>query len=169
MQSIFENFRILKISKFDFIGFMVLKEILDFSQQNMNKFMFRKMIFLEIHELSIIFKCICKYCFSHYLVLNCIHEEAIIRTYSSASLTGGNQVDGLPPVRNISNWARVGPRTPVLSTMKMMFWRELSSINSLESDMIILDNVLKLWIELIKYRNHNVGGKSYLMQTSLKV
>ena len=35
--------------------------------------------------------------------------------------------------------------------------------------MIILDNVLKLWIELIKYRNDNAGEKLYLMQTFLKV
>ena len=31
--------------------------------------------------------------------------------------------------------------------------------------MIILDNVLEIYIELIKQRNDNVGEKFYLMQT----
>ena len=35
--------------------------------------------------------------------------------------------------------------------------------------MIILDCVLKLWMELIKYRNDNAGEKFYLVQTFSKV
>ena len=46
--------------------------------------------------------------------------------------------------------ARVGPRTPVVLTLKKLFWREISSESDRRSDMIILDNVFKIWIELIK-------------------
>ena len=35
--------------------------------------------------------------------------------------------------------------------------------------MIVLDNVLKRWIELIKWRNDNAGEKFYLMRTFSKV
>ena len=35
--------------------------------------------------------------------------------------------------------------------------------------MIILDHVLKLWIELIKYENDNAREKFYLMQAISKV
>ena len=34
---------------------------------------------------------------------------------------------------------------------------------------IVLDNVLRLWIELIKWINDNAGEKFYLMQTFSKV
>ena len=82
----------------------------------------------------------------------------------STSPPCGNLVDGLPHdchTKTIAKRARLGPRTPVLSTMKMLFWRKLSSISSLESDMIVLDNVSKLWIELIKWRNDNAMEKFY--------
>ena len=70
--------------------------------------------------------------------------------------------------KTIAKRARVGPRKPVLSTMKMLFWRKLSSISSLESDMIILYHVLKLWIELIKYENDNATKKFYWLEVSQK-
>ena len=34
---------------------------------------------------------------------------------------------------------------------------------------IVLDYVLRIWIELIKYRNDNAGEKFYLVQTFSKV
>ena len=46
--------------------------------------------------------------------------------------------------------ARVEPRTPVVLPMKIMFMMKILSISCRRSDMIVLDNVLKIWIELIK-------------------
>ena len=76
---------------------------------------------------------------------------------------GGNLVDGLPPARHragvfpmesntktIAKRARVGPRTQVHMTMKKLCWTRIPSTCGLGSDMIVLDNVWKLWIELIR-------------------
>ena len=52
--------------------------------------------------------------------------------------------------KTIAKRARVGPRTPVVLTMKKLFWMGISSISARLSDMIISDNVLKIWMELIK-------------------
>ena len=46
--------------------------------------------------------------------------------------------------------ARVEPRTQVHVTMKMLFGNIISSISARLSDIIILDDVSKIWIELIK-------------------
>ena len=62
----------------------------------------------------------------------------------------------------------MGPRTPIVSTMKGMFSIRISSTSGLGSDMIILDNVLKIRIELIKCQNDNVTEKFYLVQTIFK-
>ena len=43
----------------------------------------------------------------------------------------------------VAKRGRVGPRTQMHMTMKMLFWRRLSSLTGLESYIIILDNVLK--------------------------
>ena len=51
---------------------------------------------------------------------------------------------------DIAKRARPGPRTTVLLTMIMMFWIRKPSTSGLGSDMIVLDNALKIWIELIK-------------------
>ena len=40
--------------------------------------------------------------------------------------------------------ARVGPRTQILSTMKKLFWMRISSTSARLSDMIALDNALKI-------------------------
>ena len=53
--------------------------------------------------------------------------------------------------------------------MIMMFWIIIPSTSGLGSDMIVLDNVLKIWMELIKYRNDNAGEKFYMVQTFSKV
>ena len=69
----------------------------------------------------------------------------------STSAPCGNLVNGLPHdchTKTIAKQARVGPRTQM--HMNKLFWKKISSTRSLESDMIILDNVFKLWIELIK-------------------
>ena len=81
----------------------------------------------------------------------------------STSYPSGNQVDGSPLVaieqgvlpsksntKTVSNWARVGPRTPVLLTMNILFLISIPSISRLGSPIIVLDYVLKLWIELRK-------------------
>ena len=52
--------------------------------------------------------------------------------------------------KTIAKRARVGPRTQIVLTMKMLFSVRISSISVRGSDMIVLDNVLKIWIELIK-------------------
>ena len=44
-----------------------------------------------------------------------------------------------------------------------------SSISARLRDMIILDNVLKIRVELIKQRNDNAGEKLYLVQAFSKV
>ena len=71
----------------------------------------------------------------------------------STSYPSGNQVDGSPLVANtktIAKRARVGPRTPVLLTMKMLFYIMFVSNMCLGITIIILVHVLKLWIEQIK-------------------
>ena len=96
----------------------------------------------------------------------------------STSYPSGNQVDGSPLVaifpmesntKTIAKRARVGPRTLVLLTMKMLFQIMFVSDKRLEISIIILVHVLKLWIELIKQRNDNAGEKFYLMQAFSKV
>ena len=82
----------------------------------------------------------------------------------STSPPCGNLVDGLPHdchTKTIAKRARVEPRTPILLTMKMLFSTEISSNSARLSDMIVLDIVLKLWIELIKYRNDNTRKEFY--------
>ena len=57
--------------------------------------------------------------------------------------------------KTIAKRARVGPRTPVVLTMENMFLMEISSISCLGSPIIFLDNVLKIWIELLTLPNDN--------------
>ena len=45
---------------------------------------------------------------------------------------------------DIAKRARVGPRTPVVSTMKMLLLRRISSTSRLGSPIIIIDLVLKI-------------------------
>ena len=52
--------------------------------------------------------------------------------------------------KTIAKQARVEPRTPVVFTMIIMFLVIIPSISGLGSDMIVLDNVFKIWIGLIK-------------------
>ena len=52
--------------------------------------------------------------------------------------------------KTIAKRARVEPRTQVHVTMEKLFWIRISSISGLGGDMIVLDNVLKIGIELIK-------------------
>ena len=66
--------------------------------------------------------------------------------------------------KTVAKRARVGPRTQVHMTMKKLFWRRISSTSVLGVSIIVLDNVLKIWIELIKYRV-DAREKFYLMQT----
>ena len=66
--------------------------------------------------------------------------------------------------KTIAKRARVEPRTQVHVTMKKLFRIELSSISVRGSDMIVLDNVLKIWIELITLPNDNTMEKFYRVQ-----
>ena len=63
--------------------------------------------------------------------------------------------------KTIAKRARVGPRTPVVLTMEMLFWMMFVSNKCLGITIIVLDNALKLWIELIKWRNDNAREKLY--------
>ena len=56
---------------------------------------------------------------------------------------------------------RLGPRTQMRATMNIMFKIILSSISSLGSDMVVLDNTLKIRIEPITLPNDNVMEKFY--------
>ena len=67
--------------------------------------------------------------------------------------------------KTVAKPARVEPRTQVHMTMEILFWRIIRSTSARLSDMIILDNVLKIWIELIKSRNDNAMEKFYRLWT----
>ena len=93
-------------------------------------------------------------------------------TKHSTSPPCGNLVDGLPHdchTKTVAKRARVEPRTQMHVTMKMLFQIMFASKKCLLITIIVLDNVLKLWIELIKQRNDNAREKFYLMQAFSKV
>ena len=52
--------------------------------------------------------------------------------------------------KTIAKRARAEPRTQMHMTMEKLFGVRISSTSGLGSDMIVLDNVLKIWIELMK-------------------
>ena len=52
--------------------------------------------------------------------------------------------------KTIAKPARVEPRTQMHMTMEKLFWKRISWTSGLGSPIIVLDNVLKIWIELIK-------------------
>ena len=52
--------------------------------------------------------------------------------------------------KTIAKLARVGPRTQMHMTMNMMSLMNISSISRLGSPIIVIDIVMKIWIELIK-------------------
>ena len=54
-------------------------------------------------------------------------------------------------------------------TMKKLFGIKMSSTRGLGSPIIVLDNILKLWIELIKSRNDNAMEKFYRLWTFQKL
>ena len=57
--------------------------------------------------------------------------------------------------------ARVGRRTPVVLTMKKLFFRRIPSTSRRGSPMSVLDNALKIWVELITLINDNATRKFY--------
>ena len=69
----------------------------------------------------------------------------------------------------VAKRARVGPRTQIVLTMEKLFSNMLSSKKCLLITIIVFDNVLKLWLELIKERNDNVTEQFYRVQCFLKV
>ena len=60
------------------------------------------------------------------------------------------------------------PRTQVHMTVKIIFLMNISSISLLGSPIIVIDIVLKIWIELIKWRNDNTMEKFYGLWTFQK-
>ena len=71
--------------------------------------------------------------------------------------------------KTIAKQPRVGPRTQIVLTMKMLFWNMFVSDKFSEITIIVSDNALKLWIELIKSKNDNVREKFYRVQWFRKV
>ena len=63
--------------------------------------------------------------------------------------------------KTIAKRARVEPRTQMHMTMKNMFLMKIPSISHLGNPIIVLDNVFKIWIELIISRNDNATEKFY--------
>ena len=61
--------------------------------------------------------------------------------------------------KTIAKRARVGPRTQIVSTMETIILIKISSKSHRGSDMIVLDNVSKIWTELIVSRNDNAIEK----------
>ena len=70
--------------------------------------------------------------------------------------------------KTIAKRARVGPRTPVVPTMKIMFEVDIPSKSWPGSPIIAVDTELKIWIELIKSRNDNAMEKFYRLWTFQK-
>ena len=65
----------------------------------------------------------------------------------STSPPCGNLVDGLPHdchTETVAKRARVGPRTQIVLTMRKRCFRQILSTSGRRSDMIVLDNVLKI-------------------------
>ena len=71
--------------------------------------------------------------------------------------------------KTIAKRARVEPRTQVHMTRKMLFQIMFVSNKCLGITIIVLDNILKLWIELIKSRNGNATEKFYGLWTFQKL
>ena len=62
----------------------------------------------------------------------------------------------------------MAPRTQIVFTMKNVFEKNIIG-SGRGSDMIVSDNVLQIWIELIKCRNDNAMEKFYGLPWSPKV
>ena len=63
--------------------------------------------------------------------------------------------------KTIAKRARVKPRTQMHMNMKMFFLMNIPLISRLGSPIIVLDRILKIWMELIKLRNENTREKFY--------
>ena len=61
----------------------------------------------------------------------------------------------------IAKRARVGPRTPVVLTMEMLLKIVFTSKKCLLITLIVLDYVLKLWVEQITLSKDNAMEKLY--------
>ena len=70
--------------------------------------------------------------------------------------------------KTIAKRARVEPRTQVHVTMEKLFRIWISSISVRGSDMIVLDIVLKLWIEPITLSIHHATEKFYRVRVVSK-
>ena len=63
--------------------------------------------------------------------------------------------------KTVAQQARVGPRTQILSTMKNLFLIRIYSTSCPVSAIILLDNVLKIRIELMKSPKDSAMEKFY--------
>ena len=70
--------------------------------------------------------------------------------------------------KTIAKRARVGPRTQIVLAMTNMFWQGFQFKSEVGSPIIVLDHVLKIWIELMKLRNDNAMEKFYRGQVFFK-
>ena len=57
----------------------------------------------------------------------------------------------------------MAPRTPVVLTMEVLFLIRISSKSARLGGMLVADNILNIWIELINMKKDNVLEKFYLV------
>ena len=82
----------------------------------------------------------------------------------STSYPSGNQVDGLPLVastKTVGKRKSRRPRTQMLLTMTNVFLNNIASRNCLGITINIVDNVLKLCMEVVKPRNDKEISEFY--------
>ena len=73
-----------------------------------------------------------------------VHKETIPWTYSSTSPTGGNQVDGLPPVWNILVQEEPPSQIDRVYLYPWPVWRCFGDINYHEMKMCHIENILRV-------------------------
>ena len=71
--------------------------------------------------------------------------------------------------KTIAKLARVEPRTQMRMAMKIMFSITFTNEQVPGNFIIVLDNISKLWMELIKSRNDNAMEKFYRLRTFQKL
>ena len=69
----------------------------------------------------------------------------------------------------VAKRARVGPRTQMHMTIEKSVWIRSSSTSVLRVSIIVLDNISKIWIELIMLLNDNGIEKFYRLPCFRKI
>ena len=99
------------------------------------------------------------------------HFKRLSEKLSALRVPGGNQVDGLPPARHtktVAKRGRLGARTQMHLTMKVMFLNVKASQSMLGSLEWSFSYVLRLWMEMVRLQNANTISEFYLLKVFLK-